>query len=394
MTPKYRSAFSTLANSLRFRHKLYQLTLWLGVIALLAFLLHNANRNLVEQGVATGFDFLHSATGFDIASSLISYDASSSYGRLFIVALLNTLLISVLSIVFATIIGFSIGIMRLTKHPIIAGIATVYVETLRNIPLLLQVFFWYFAVLQPLPSPRQSLEWFDSVFLNNRGLHIPSLEFDGHYGAFIITVIFVYAAITYYLNRARRYRVNMGHQRHLGWWLQRLLPLALLLGVSYWLTGIQWHWQLPELRGFNFSGGGVVTPEFFALFLALSTYTGAYIAENVRSGLLSVDKGQIEAARAIGLRPWQTLRLVIIPNAMRVIIPPLTNQYLTLTKNSSLAAAIAYPDIVLVFAGTALNQTGQAVEILLMVMLVYLFLSLVIALLMNAYNRRFLLVGR
>ncbi len=381
-------------NSIRVRNVIYQTLLWLVVLATLFFLINNASNNLVKQGIASGFDFLQSETGFDIASSLIEYNSSSSYLRLFIAALLNTLLVSVISIIFATVIGFSIGIMRLSGHPIASRIATFYVEILRNIPLLLQVFFWYFAVLQPLPSPRQSLELFDTVFMNNRGLHLPSPITDGHYGWFFIGLALALALLIFFFKQAKRYRITRGKEHSKQWWLYRLVPLTTFISILYLLTDITITWSTPALSGFNFEGGFVVTPEFFALCLALSTYTGAYIAENVRSGILSVDKGQIDAARALGLRSLHIMRLIIIPNAMRVIIPPLTNQYLTLTKNSSLAAAIAYPDIVLVFAGTALNQTGQAVEILLMVMLVYLFISLVIALLMNIYNKRFLLVER
>ncbi len=384
----------SLFNSIRVRKIIYQTLLWLVVITTLFFLINNASNNLVKQGIASGFDFLQSETGFDIASSLIEYNSSSSYLRLFIAALLNTLLVSVISIIFATVIGFSIGIMRLSGHPIASRIATVYVETLRNIPLLLQVFFWYFAVLQPLPSPRKSLEFFDTIFMNNRGLHLPSPITNGHYEWFLVGLVTALIVFFYFLRQAKKYRITTGENRPKQWWLYRLIPLAALIGILYTFTNITITWSIPALSGFNFEGGIVVTPEFFALCLALSTYTGAYIAENVRSGILSVDKGQIDAARALGLRSLQIMRLIIIPNAMRVIIPPLTNQYLTLTKNSSLAAAIAYPDIVLVFAGTALNQTGQAVEILLMVMLVYLFISLVIALLMNIYNKRFLLVER
>lgn len=381
-------------NNTRVRSIGYQAILFIAVISLFIFILSNASSNLLDQGIATGFGFLGDATGFNISSSLIHYDSSSTYLRLFITALLNTLLVSFISIIFATAIGFFVGIMRLSGHPIAARIAAIYVETLRNIPLLLQVFFWYFAVLQPLPSPRASIEFFHRVFLNNRGLHLPSPELSGHSG-WVFILIFISVGISlYWYRQAKKYRIKNGYNRKPVWWALRLTVLFFINISVYIISNTDLSWSIPVLTGFNFEGGSVITPEFFALFIALSTYTGAYIAENVRSGIQAVEKGQIEAGRTLGLSSVNILRFIIIPNAMRVIIPPLTNQYLTLTKNSSLAAAIAYPDIVLVFAGTALNQTGQAIEILLMVMLVYLLISLLIALAMNFYNKRFLLVER
>jgi len=383
-----------ILNNTRIRSIGYQVIAFFLVIVFFGFIISNASSNLVEQGIASGFDFLHSTTGFDIASSLIHYDSSSTYLRLFNAALLNTLLVSFISIIFATFIGFFVGIIRLSKHPLASRIAAAYVETLRNIPLLLQVFFWYFAVLQPLPSPRASIDFFNLIFLNNRGLHLPSPELSGQSNWLFYAIVAAALLLWHWYRQAKKYRVNTGSSHKKSWWYLRIIPLLCFTLIIYNTANIGIDWSLPVLTGFNFEGGGVITPEFFALFIALSTYTGAYIAENVRSGIQSIDKGQIEAARAIGLSPFTIMRFIIIPNAMRVIIPPLTNQYLTLTKNSSLAAAIAYPDIVLVFAGTALNQTGQAVEILLMVMLVYLLISLTIALLMNIYNKRFLLVER
>jgi general L-amino acid transport system permease protein len=378
----------------RVRNIGYQAILFGVVISFFVFIIDNASSNLLDQGIASGFDFLGDATGFNIASSLIHYDASSTYLRLFITALLNTLLVSFISIIFATAIGFFVGIMRLSGHPIAARIAAIYVETLRNIPLLLQVFFWYFAVLQPLPSPRASIEFVNSIFLNNRGLHLPSPELSGHSEWFLAIIAVSIGIVIYWYQQAKRGRIKSGHSKKPIWWALRLTLLFFISVGVYITSSTDLSWSIPVLTGFNFEGGSVVTPEFFALFIALSTYTGAYIAENVRSGIQAVEKGQIEAGRTLGLSPFNILRFIIIPNAMRVIIPPLTNQYLTLTKNSSLAAAIAYPDIVLVFAGTALNQTGQAVEILLMVMLVYLLISLLIAVAMSFYNRRFLMVER
>lgn len=383
-----------LLNNTRIRSLSYQVILAVSVVTFFIFIINNASNNLVDQGIATGFGFLQDKTGFNIASSLIHYDSSSTYLRLFITALLNTLLVSFVSIIFATFIGFFVGIIRLSNHPIASRIASTYVETLRNIPLLLQVFFWYFAILQPLPSPRASIEFFNTIFLNNRGLHLPSPELSGQSGWFFTTIFLSFTIGLFCYQQAKKHRIKSGKNKTITWWAMSLAPLTILNISCYIITGTDLNWSLPALSGFNFEGGAIITPEFFALFIALSTYTGAYIAENVRSGIQSVEKGQIEASRALGLSYVNIMRFIIIPNAMRVIIPPLTNQYLTLTKNSSLAAAIAYPDIVLVFAGTALNQTGQAIEILLMVMLVYLCISLAIALFMNIYNKRFILVER
>ncbi len=381
-------------NNAKVRNVIYQVLLVAVVVAVVLFLVINAGNNLAKQGIASGFGFLQLSTGFDIASSLIHYDESSTYLRLFFAALINTLLMSFVSIVFATIIGFSIGIMRMAEHPLVAKIAAVYVETLRNIPLLLQVFFWYFAVLQPLPSPRSSLAFWDGLFINNRGMHLPSPILDGNYLGFLASLMIAVGLLIYFLRQAKSIRILQGQSQPKSWWLSRLLPISIILIIIYFTSGTSLHWSVPALQGFNFEGGWVISPEFFALFIALSTYTGAYIAENVRSGIQSIKKGQIEAGRSLGLNSFQIMRFIIIPNALRVIIPPLTNQYLNLTKNSSLAAAIAYPDLVLVFAGTALNQTGQAVEILLMIMLVYLLISLLISAFMNWYNSHVKIVER
>jgi len=288
----------------------------------------NTTENLQRANIASGFGFLNNPSGFAINFTLIEYSPQSSYFRAFVVGVLNTLLISAIGIVLATLIGFSVGTARLSQNWLLARLAGTFVETLRNTPLLLQLFFWYFVVLNLLPSQQESYSLFDVVFLNNRGLFLPSL---------------------------------------------------------IWST---WVIEVPVLTGFQFEGGVNIIPEFIALLLALSIYTGAFIAEIVRAGIQSVPKGQVEAARALGLRPGVIMRKVIRPQAMRVIIPPLTSQYLNLTKNSSLAVAIAYPDLVLVFANTALSQIGQAVEIVIMTMAVYLFISLATSLFMNWYNAR------
>lgn len=348
-------------------------------------LFNNTLTNMAERGISTGFGFLDEQAGFGIGFSLIAYDETMTYGRTFWVGLLNTLLVSALGIFIATVFGFIIGIARLSSNWLIAKLALAYIEVFRNVPLLLQVFFWYFAVLQTLPSPRQSVAVGEAVFLNNRGLYLPEPIY-GPGAGWIGVALIVGVVATIVLARAARRRQDQTGQR-----LPVLWPgIALIVGLpaaAYVLTGGPVTWEQPALEGFNFRGGMVMVPELAALLAALSVYTAAFIAEIVRSGILSVDQGQLEAARAVALRPGMTLRLVVIPQAMRVIIPPLTSQYLNLMKNSSLATAIGYPDLVAVFMGTTLNQTGQAVEIVAMTMAVYLVISLSISAVMNIYNR-------
>ena len=356
------------------------------------YLFDNTIENMARQGIASGFGFLGTTSGFDVTSSLIEYDSSSSYGRAFWVGLLNTLLVSGVSIFFATVIGFTVGIARLSNNWLVAKIATIYIEVLRNIPLLLQIFFWYFAVLRPLPSPRESIEMFNSIFVNNRGLYLPSPNFED--GSMWILIAFIVAIVSViFMSRwSKRRHDDEGKEFPLfstSIAILISLPLLALIGTGFPVT-----WDMPALQGFNFQGGMVVIPEFVALSIALSTYTAAFIAEVVRAGIQSVSTGQTEAASALGLKTGQVLRFVTIPQALRVIIPPLTNQYLNLAKNSSLAAAIAYPDLVLIFAGTVLMQTGQAVEIIFITMAMYLLMSLVISLFMNWYNKRIELVER
>ena len=368
------------------------------VIALVAtfafglYIFENTQANLRRLGIASGFGFLSSSSGFDIIQSLIPYSPTSSYGRVFWVALLNTLLVSALGVVLATLLGFVIGVARLSKNWLISRLALVYIETFRNIPLLLQIFFWYFAVLRAMPSPRQSLSLGDAVFVNIRGLYVPAPQFLDGFGW--VVVAFGIAAVAAWLvaRWARLRQMATGRQ-----FPTLSVSLALLLGLpllTFWLAGSPLEWQVPELRGFNFQGGWVVIPEMASLLLALTIYTAAFIAEIVRAGIQAVSHGQTEASFSLGLNPGMTLRLIILPQALRVIIPPLTNQYLNLTKNSSLAAAIGYPDMVSAFAGTVLNQTGQAIECIAITMAVYLTVSLLISLAMNWYNRRVALVER
>ncbi|OQX30219.1 MAG: amino acid ABC transporter permease [Candidatus Sedimenticola endophacoides] len=375
-----------------FRAALFQTLLVLALCLVGYSLFTNTLNNLEQRGISTGFGFLSQEAGFGILQSLIDYNETHSYGRTFFVGLLNTLLVSALGIALATLIGFVMGVARLSGNWLVARIATVYIETFRNIPLLLQIMFWYFAVLQPLPRPKQSLSFGEAFFLNNRGFYIPGPVFEQ--GFWLVGVAFALAvvAVVILARWARRRQEATGRQFH-----TVFVSLGLLLGLpllAFLVMGMPMSWEYPALKGFNFRGGMVIIPELAALLLALSIYTGAFIAEAVRSGILAVSHGQTEAAYALGLRPGVTLRLVIIPQALRVIIPQLTSQYLNLTKNSSLATAIGYPDLVAVFAGTTLNQTGQAVEVIAMTMAVYLTISLSISLFMNWYNKRKQLVER
>jgi general L-amino acid transport system permease protein len=379
-------------TSIRIRGWLVQAAFLGLVVGFGFFLVHNTLQNLESRGISTGFGFLSSASGFGILQILIDYSEASSYGRVFVVGLLNTLLVSALGIVLATLLGFVIGVARLSKNWLLSRLAAVMVETFRNIPLLLQIFFWYFVVVDILPSPRDSLSLGDAVFLNLRGLYLPKPEFGPGFGWVLLALVIAIAASFFVAAIGRRRREATGRGLP-------VLELALLLliglpALAFYLTGGSLSWELPEFRRFNFQGGMVVIPELMALLLALVIYTSTFIAEIVRAGIQSVPKGQTEAAMALGLSNGQRLRLILIPQALRVIIPPLTSQYLNLMKNSSLATAIGYPDLVNVFAGTTLNNTGQAVEVIAMTMAVYLSISLAISLLMNAYNARIGLVER
>lgn len=404
-----------------FRAILSQALVAIAIVLFFAWIVDNTIVNLRRANVASGFDFFDARAGFEISQTLIPYTPEDTYGRAFLVGLLNTLLVAVVGIILATILGFFVGIARLSRNWLIAKIAAVYVETLRNVPVLLQLVFWYRAVLAVLPGPRQGyilggpmdllapVHWvlerlgletgtsslsfvFPTVALNNRGLLLPRpivgpafLETLAAFGVAIVAVI----AIAIW---ARRRQLATGQQ-----FPTFRVGLLILIGlplVVFLLTGAPLRLESPELKGFNFVGGFHITPEFLALTLGLVLYTATYIAEIVRAGILAVPHGQTEAAYSLGLRAWPTLRLIVIPQAMRVIIPPLTNQYLNLTKNSSLAVVVAYPDLVSVFAGTVLNQTGQAVEAIFITMLVYLAISLATSGLMNWFNRRVALVER
>ncbi|WAT00336.1 amino acid ABC transporter permease [Rouxiella chamberiensis] len=388
--PTQKVAF-TLRNP-AVRAWLYQILAVVLLVAFLGYLLHNTITNLTTRGITSGFGFLDRGAGFGIVQHLISYEEGDTYARVFLIGLLNTLLVSALCIVFASLLGFIVGLGRLSDNWLIRKLCTVYVETFRNIPPLLQIFFWYFAVLRNLPGPRQSLNAFDTVFASNRGLYLPSPDMAAGFWPMIVALLLAVGGILF-LKRYNHFR-----QIHTGlvWriWPWCLAMLVLFPVVAQLIFGPALHWDIPKLRGFNFGGGMVLIPELGALTLALSVYTSTFIAEVIRSGIQSVSHGQHEAARSLGLPNPVTLRQVILPQAMRVIIPPLTSQYLNIVKNSSLAAAIGYPDMVSLFAGTVLNQTGQAIETIAITMSVYLIISLVISFLMNIYNRRIALVER
>ena len=379
----------------RVKFLLPQLVLIVFVLSVISYFSFNASSNLSARGINTGFGFLSNKASFDIQFSLIEFDSSMTYGRAYLVGLLNTILVSVIGIILATILGFIFGILRLSSNPLASGLATSYIEFFRNISLLLQIFFWYFTVLRLLPQADNSIVFFDSIYANIKGIYFP--EFIWTNLSFLIYgLIFTFISIYFFNVYAKKLRENSG--KILPQFLISLGILIILPTLVIFIFGGGVEFSHPKLEvkmGIaNYIGGSSIIPEFLALAFALSIYTSTFIAENVRAGILGIDKGQKEAAASIGLTNTQILRLVVIPQALRIIIPPTTNQYLNLTKNSSLAAAIAYPDIVLVFAGTALMQTGRAIEIVTITMLTYLTLSISISIFMNWYNKKVSLTER
>ena len=360
------------------------------IILVVIYFTINAQSNMGNRGISFGFGFLSQESSFDITFSLIDYDGSDSYARAFLVGLLNTILVSAIGIFFATILGVTVGISRLSQNYLVSKAAEWYVEIFRNIPLILQIFFWYFAALRALPLTVDSINFYDISFLNVKGWYVPKFIWT-NFSIFFYSIIFAIVLI-YFLNKyAQNQRNKYGKQVPV-----LFISIFLLLGVpalTFLIGGVTLSFQIPELNQLSktvyvYKGGVSIIPELISLALALSMYTATFIAENVRAGILGVSKGQKEAAASIGLTKGQILKLVVMPQALRIIIPPTTNQYLNLTKNSSLAAAIAYPDIVLVFAGTALMQTGRAIEIISITMLTYLTLSLSISVFMNWYNKK------
>ena len=377
-------------NDPRIRAIFYQL-LVIGFVLLGGWILvSNTVANLARLGVASGFGFLERPSGFDIGQTLIDYSAASTFGRAFLVGFLNTIVVALVGIVLATIIGFTMGIARLSHNWLVSTLATIYVEVVRNIPLLLQLLLVYVVIVHALPQPRESATLLDALLLNTSGLFVPKPVPQDGFAIFAIVTLLALAAIPILLRWAAKVRERTGHSVRT---LPYVLGLLALIVIVYFAMGRPLLWDLPTMGKFRPSGGMQINPEFVALVLGLSIYTGAFITEIVRSGILSVSKGQWEAAGSLGLSRGQTLRFIVVPQALRVIIPPQTNQYLNLTKNSSLAVAIGYPDFFNI-AGTINNQTGQAVEVVAITMGVYLLLSLITSYFMNWYNARMALVER
>lgn len=391
VTGKQQQPQVALMNNPKIRGLFYQAVVFILVFALVYWIIGNTAANLQRLNIASGFGFLNSRAGFDVSQTLISYDADSRYARAFLVGLLNTLYVAILGIITASIIGFLVGIGRLSGNWLIAKICTIYVEIFRNIPPLLVIFFWYFGVLSVLPDVRGSYALPFDTYLNKRGFFFPAMIWGDKawltLAAFIVAVIAVFI-----MHRWARVRQARTGQIFPFW----RIALAILIGLpalTFGITGMPVSFDFPKLGSFNLTGGAQVKPEFLALYLALSFYTASFIAETVRGGIKGVNKGQSEAAAALGLRRPQAMRLVVVPQALRIIIPPLSSQYLNLTKNSSLAIAIGYPDLMAV-GGTVLNQTGQAVEVVAIWMAVYLGISLVTSGFMNWFNAKMALVER
>ena len=366
------------------------------IVLVIIYFTINAQNNMGNRGISFGFGFLSQESSFDITFSLIDYDGSHSYAKAFLVGLLNTILVSAIGIFFATILGVTVGISRLSQNYLISKAAEWYVEIFRNIPLILQIFFWYFAALRALPLTVDSINFYDISFLNVKGWYVPRFIWT-NFSLFVYSFIAAIVLIFFVSKYAKKQRDELGKQIPVFY-----ISLGILFGLpflTFLLGGVTLSFQIPELTQLSktiyvYQGGVTIIPELISLALALSMYTATFIAENVRAGILGVNKGQKEAAASIGLTKGQILKLVVMPQALRIIIPPTTNQYLNLTKNSSLAAAIAYPDIVLVFAGTALMQTGRAIEIVSITMLTYLSISLSISVLMNWYNKKIAIIEK
>lgn len=382
-----------LINDPRARALFFQV-LVLGTLLLCGgYIISNTMDNLASQGIASGFGFLNTTAGFAIGySPFLEYSEENTYGYALTVGILNTLLVAFIGVLLATAIGFVMGVARLSKNWLISTLALIYIEMMRNVPLLLQIFVWYFGVLRALPGPRDSVDIAGAIFVNNRGMFVPAPVFESGFGVVTTAIIIAIVGIVV-LSRWAKKRMELTGQPF-PVFLTSIGIFIVLPVIAAAIMGFPMTWDYAQLKGFNFQGGAELPPELVALAIALATYTGAFIAEIVRAGIQSVSHGQTEAAYALGIKPSVTLRMVVIPQALRVIIPPLTSQYLNLTKNSSLAAAIAYPDIILVFAGTVLMQTGQAVEIIAIAMAFYLVVSLLISMLMNWYNQKMSLVER
>ncbi len=375
----------------RFRAVVWQCVIVGIVVWIVWYLVQNTSKNLAARHIATGFGFLDRTAGIPIGESLIAYNpAESTYGRALVIGVLNTLKVAVIGMVLATILGTLVGIGRLSKNWLVAKLTAFYVEIIRDLPLLLQLLFWY-TILQGLPAPRQAVNVANVAFLSNRGLKVPSLNWEPAHTAALVALIAGMIGTWWWNRRARLIQEATGERPAV--WPAAAGLLIGLPGLVWLVMGAPFSWDIPALKGFNFQGGSNVSPEYFALLTGLVTYTAGYIAEIVRSGIQAVHLGQWEAAGALGLQRGAILRRIVLPQALRVIIPPMTSQYLNLTKNSSLAVAIGYQDLVSI-ANTTLNQTGQAIEGIAVIMAVYLTISLSISLFMNWYNARIALVDR
>jgi general L-amino acid transport system permease protein len=362
-----------------------------GFCSTIIFLFTNVQTNLARQNIASGFEFLSLEAGFEIGETLIDYFSDDSYGKALWAGVLNTLKVALVGNILAVIVGVFVGIMRLSSNWLVSKVAYIYIECLRNIPLLLQLFFWYALFTDIFPSVRQAYNPFSWLFLSNRGVSFPLPKNIFEYKVlFVVLIVTLLVSIFIYFKGKRKEELTGSSFAYFK------ISISLIIGVPLitWLSlGLPMEFDVPVLRAFNFSGGYTLSPEFSALLIGLVLYTGAFIAEIVRSGIVAVDKGQWEASKSLGLNSIQTLFLIILPQALRVIIPPLTSQLLNLTKNSSLAVAIGYPDFVSV-ANTSMNQTGQAIELVSLIMLVYLIFSLITSLFMNFYNKKIALVER
>ncbi len=382
---------STLWRSEKIRGLIVQAALLAALTLIATTIYSNAVTNLENRGIATGFGFLDQPAGFDISQTLITYELTDTFGRVVVIGALNTLLVAALGIVAATFLGVALGILRLSPNWLVSRLSASYLEIVRNIPLLLQMLFWYGVTLS-LPRVRESADLAGVAFINNRGFYLPKPIFEP--GAGWVAIAFAAGCVIAFglSRRARRQRDRTGERGALGWaYVVLMFGLPLIAALA---AGFPWTWDLPTLRGLNFQGGLHIQPALVALWLALTAYTGAFIGEIVRAGIQAVSRGQTEAAAALGLKPAQIMRLIVLPQALRVIIPPVTSQYLNLTKNSSLAVAIGYPEITSLLMETTLSQTGQAIEAVAITMTFYLVVSLLISLFLNWYNKKLALVER
>jgi general L-amino acid transport system permease protein len=374
------------------RDEMWQALATVGLVVVVVFFVRNASDNMVKAGIASGFQFLWRDSGIEVPFNITGYKPSDTILALLWTGIVNTILVSAAAVVVATVIGFTVGLMRLSHNWLLSTLAAVYIEFVRNIPLLFFVLFWYFGVLAALPTPKESYDFLGVAFLNRRGLSIP---LPNEVTGFQLALLAIAVLIVVQIGLARWAKARQARTgRDFPTWMVGFVLCGLLPIAAFAVAGAATSWDVPTLRGFNYRGGFVLVPEFVALFMALSTYTAGFIAEVVRGGIQSVRQGQIDAARALGLTPSRVVRLVVIPQAMPVIIPPITSQYLNLIKNSSLGAAIAYPEIVAVFMGSALVATGQAIEIIAITLGIYLTIGLAVSAFMNWYNARHRLVTR